>query len=187
MKILYWAQLSYNNNTFMPVFFFNPDFNIKMYTNQFGFLDVPIYINGTDGLYDGYHYATMNKATNLGGCPSDFCKEPLIFSATLNNTSFTIYPLKTGQIFLVNQKIVNTTFPNNTISMQTEMNDKNPSVNESIKENFESPSIKQNFKKSIIKENFSSNNFSNSYILIICFFLLLIIIIIICFYGYLKK
>jgi hypothetical protein len=185
MKILYWAQLSYNNNTFMPVFFFNPDFNMKMYTNQFGFLDVPIYINGTNGLYDGYHYATINKATNLGGCPPDFCKEPLIFSATLNNVSFTIYPLDNGQIFLANQQIfdTSTSSQNKTITSSAQT-DEIPS--ESIKENFEH-SIDDLKEKPIIKENFSSDNFSNSYILIICFFLLLIIIIIICFYGYLKK
>jgi preprotein translocase subunit Sec61beta len=157
MKITSWRQLSYNNNTFIPVLFFTPNFDIKMYTNQFGYLDVPIMIQGTE-IYDGFHYATINEATSLGGCPSDFDSSQVFWSATLPNASFTIYPRQFGTVNLWK------------VDALPEQEKKKV---EPI-EHYEAEEPK----------NPKQNPF---FLYIICFFLILIIVIILCFYGTLKK
>uniref|UniRef100_A0A6C0K196 Uncharacterized protein n=1 Tax=viral metagenome TaxID=1070528 RepID=A0A6C0K196_9ZZZZ len=92
IKILYWTQLTYDNVEFNPVFFIKPSLEAVSYIKQYGFLNVPIIISGTNKLYDGFGYATFDIATMPGGCPNDFQPTELIYSISLRNTVFTVYP-----------------------------------------------------------------------------------------------
>jgi len=172
MKITTWRQLSYNNTTFIPILFFIPDFEIKMFTSQNGFLNVPLLISGTGGIYDGFYFTTINEATSLGGCPVDFDDAPVFWSATLTNTSFTIYPPTPGVATLFN------------LPPAMASKDAPEQTAQTTKEPFEAPIIQE--EGVIEPAPPQENNRSNTFIYIICFFLIVIILIIACFYRCIK-
>ena len=202
MKILYWSQLTFDSNVFNPVLFFKPDLGMITYNEQFGPTSVPLLISGTNGIYDGLYYATISKATSLGGCPPDFCSAPLVYSATLPNTSFTIYPYEPfiGEVFLANTMVYN-----------LQEDEKKPKeientkedycgcgggggggvkkikneYEEEVEESYTGPKPSSTPKSSPKPPDCLQNN--NVFIFIICFFLILIIILILCFYGDLRS
>jgi hypothetical protein len=200
MKILYWSQLTFDSNVFNPVLFFKPDLGMITYNEQFGPTSVPILISGTNGIYDGLYYATISKATSLGGCPPDFCSAPLVYSATLPNTSFTIYPYEPfiGEVFIANTMVYN-----------LQEDEKKPKeientkedycgcgggggvkkikneYEEEVEESYTGPKPSSTPKSSPKPPDCLQNN--NVFIFIICFFLILIIILILCFYGDLRS
>jgi hypothetical protein len=189
MKILYWSQLTFDSNVFNPVLFFKPDLEMITYNEQFGPTSVPLLISGTNGIYDGLYYTTISKATSLGGCPPDFCSAPLVYSATLSNTSFTIYPYEPfiGEVFLANT----TEYKEEKPKEETKenycgcgrggaKNIRNESEEE-LEESYKGPKPSSTPKPTDCLQN------NNVFIFIICFFLLLIIILILCFYGDLRS
>jgi len=92
LKILYWTQITDDNVSFRPVFFFHPRVDILAFLEDRRYRDIPIQIRNTNGLYDGFHYATMDIATGLGACPADLDPVKPVYAATLASLSFTLYP-----------------------------------------------------------------------------------------------
>lgn len=92
LEILYWSQITDDNVSFRPVFFFYPRVEILAFLEDRRYRDIPVSIRGTNGLYDGFHWATMDVATALGACPSDLDPTKPVYAATLASASFTIYP-----------------------------------------------------------------------------------------------
>lgn len=199
MKILYWSQLTFDSNVFNPVLFFKPDLEMITYNEQFGPTSVPLLISGTNGIYDGLYYATISKATSLGGCPPDFCSTPLVYSATLPNTSFTIYPYEPfiGEVFLANTMVYKP-IPEEEKPKEIENTKEDycgcggggvkklrNEYEEEVEESYNGPKPSTTPKATTKPSDCSENN--NVFIFIICFFLILIIILILCFYGDLRS
>ena len=198
MKILYWSQLTFDSNVFKPVLFFKPDLEMITYNEQFGPTSVPLLITKTNGLYDGLHYVTISKATSLGGCPPDFCSAPLVYSATLYNTSFTIYPYEPfiGEVFLANTMEYKPILEVEKPKEETKENYcgcgggkvkkiRNEYEEEEVEESYKGPNPSSTMKPTQKPPDCLQNN--NVFIFIICFFLILIIILILCFYGDLRS
>lgn len=195
IKILYWTQLTFDNTVFTPVFFFKPNLELLTYINQNGFFNIPILISGTNDLYDGFGYVTMDIATMPGGCPNDFSDSTVIYSCTMKNTVFTTYPVEPfiGE-FKLFDPLLDSEFP------------KEKPQEEEIKENFcgcfkkdkieefaqVDKKIQEEEKKPELKiseptptEITKSTNLTVP--IIICVFLLIIIVLILCFYGDLQN
>jgi hypothetical protein len=92
LDILYWSQITDDNVSFRPVFFFHPRTDILAFLEDRRYRNIPVFVRNTDGLYDGFHWATMDKATGLGACPSDADPTVPVYAATLPSASFTVYP-----------------------------------------------------------------------------------------------
>lgn len=96
INILYWSQISSQENTTIPIFFFYPTLDFLNFINQFGSSDIPIYITGND-LYSGLCYGCCDKTAPLGNCLYDqpsFDKQTYVFYIT--NRDFTAYPQNAG-------------------------------------------------------------------------------------------
>lgn len=186
VKILYWTQLTFDNVQFNPVFFIKPSIEFVSYIKQHGFLNVPILITGTNKLYDGFAYATFDIATMPGGCPNDFQPSTLIYSVSLRNTVFTVYPYEP---FIGKVQIIN------------------PVMEATRKEIDEAPSLlpavmgtgvdtfptHPNAAVTPLQEDYTSppppskKVSPHSYTLILCFLLLILVVLILCFYGDLRS
>lgn len=209
IKILYWSQLSFDNNVFNPVFFFTPTLEILPIIQQYNYLNIPIIIQNTNGIYDGFYYVKIDKSTSLGNCPSDNDKIPPIYSVSLN-CPFTMYPYKSfiGEFFIANnnQEIIDNVNPQ-LIRDQIEIDKESKYNLNQLKNNFnidaienyeyfeptndtETPDDTESETESEIdypKDCSINKKSSYIYIIISCVFLLLIIILILCFYGDLRK
>lgn len=97
LKILYWTQITDDNVSFRPVFFFHPRVEILAFLEDRRYRNIPVAIRDTGGLYDGFHLATMDVATGLGACPADLDPTRPVYAATLASVSFTIYPATPGE------------------------------------------------------------------------------------------
>lgn len=180
IKILYWSQITLDNTTFTPVFFFTPSLDFLTYIGKYGYLNVPISISKTNGLYDGNTFVTIDKSTSKGGYPND--DNGMIYSATLNNTEFNIYPYEP---FIGEFKIGNL----NTMKVASERE-----IENKIETALNEPYCGCNKKREMKEEYFFKEDqmtetkkpkkkTNNIYIIIFCFFLIIIIILIVCFYG----
>jgi hypothetical protein len=198
IKILYWSELSFDNVSFHPVFFFHPTLEILPFLEEKNYLNIPILIQNTNNLYDGLFYASIDKATSLGQCPVDFYKKKPIFSAKLS-VPFTIFPYHPyiGEFFvLIDHKVIKNIRPQLVKDMMENcppepfmIENYEPSP-ENIKEEEIIPLIDVKEKKVKIskEEDDSTSQEKNlTYVFIICFFLVLIVVLILCFYGDLKK
>ena len=207
IKILYWTQLTFDNVSFTPVFFFKPNLELLTYINQNGYFNIPIFISGTNDLYDGFGYVTMDIATMPGGCPNDFEKSSVIYSCTMTNTIFTTYPYEP---FIGEFKLFDPT--TDTGSSEPKKEEKKEQEKE-IKEEYcgcfakdkieefappknkEKTPIKVEPEKKEIEIEMESEPVSyiqnkpkqNYNITILCVFLLIIVVLILCFYGDLKN
>lgn len=209
IKILYWSQLSFDNNVFNPIFFFTPTLEILPILQQYNYVNIPIILQNTNGIYDGFYYVKIDKSTSLGNCPSDNDKTPPIYSVFLD-CPFTIYPYKPfiGEFFITNnnQDIIDNINPQLIydqieIDKQTKynLNQLNNNFNVDAIENYEfyepttgidteTPEETENPDEIDLPDGCSINKKSPYiYIIISCVFLLLIIILILCFYGDLRK
>jgi len=95
MEIIRWNQVYSQTGTLIPVFFFEPDLSFLSYIHENGYMNVPIAIQGTDGLYDGVWYGTVDSPTRLGSCPPDYNSTKPILTMFID-TPFTIYPPQNG-------------------------------------------------------------------------------------------
>jgi hypothetical protein len=209
IKILYWTQLTYDNVQFNPVFFIKPSLEAVSYIKQYGFLNVPIIISGTNKLYDGFGYATFDIATMPGGCPNDFQPSELIYSISLRNTVFTVYPYEPfiGKVQIISPEMNATiketqkppplptsglfpammgtgvdTFADNPNAAVTALVPLQPPPEPVIKEGYSSLQKK---KRKEEEEKVNSTT-PHSYTLILCFLLLILVVLILCFYGDLR-
>ena len=214
IKILYWTQLTFDNVSFTPVFFFKPNLELLTYINQNGYFNIPIVISGTNDLYDGFGYVTMDIATMPGGCPNDFEKSSVIYSCTLTNTIFTTYPYEP---FIGEFKLYGPEFcepkqeeKKEEKKEEKEKDEKKEKEEKEIKEDYcgcfakdkiEEFAPPKNKEKTPIKiepeieieketepvsliQNKPKQNYN---ITILCVFLLIIVVLILCFYGDLKN
>lgn len=101
VSILYWAQVSSVDDTLIPVFFFHPTMDVLSFLRQRGNYNVPLYIQGTGGLYDGLHFVTIDNPTTLGRCPPNYNRDRPVLAAFLD-TPFTIYPTGHHSSFFIN-------------------------------------------------------------------------------------
>jgi hypothetical protein len=97
VSILYWAQVYSVDDTLIPVFFFHPTVDILSFLRQTGYVNVPIRIEGTRGLYDGVHYARIDNPTTIGRCPPNYNPDRPVLAAFLE-TPFTMYPVSPGHV-----------------------------------------------------------------------------------------
>jgi hypothetical protein len=188
MKILYWTQLSIDNNQFFPVCFFHPDIDLLSYINKYGYSAL-CRIKDTN-IYDGFHWVKLDIATRFGNCPSDLDKTPILYSASLD-IPFTSYPIHSGEIeisSLEEQSKMNQIMENfeHDLKKEIECRDEVPldgeKDQEEIIEEFEKePEIEVTPESSPTTSCKRQNNLTFVYILL--FFLLVIIILSICFYG----
>lgn len=100
VPILYWAQVYSVDDTLIPVFFFHPTMDILSYLRQRGNYNIPIRVEGTNGLYDGLHYITVDNPTTLGRCPPNYNHEKPVLAAFLD-VPFTIYPTGKTSFFSI--------------------------------------------------------------------------------------
>lgn len=213
IKILYWTPLTFDNTKFTPVFFFKPSLEMLTFIEQHGFFNIPIIISGTNNLYDGFTYVLMDIATMPGGCPNDFQKTPVIYSCTMNDTAWTVYPYEpfTGE-FTICSTLTDAEFkqPLNSAKESPQevkesycgcFADKKKNDTE-LEEEYGSP-VQTNqvptdkdpisnivtFQKPS-KEPTKPKKISvapNNTVIIICLFLVIIIVLILCFYGDLRN
>lgn len=190
ISILYWAQLTPDNNSFFPVVFFYPDLSFLSYVKQYGW-NVNIRISDTKDLYNGIYYAQIDEATGLGGCPLDLSAQKIIYSASLP-IPFTIYPSAPylGSIEIINplEQVSSTIKKENYEEPPTQKKEEFPEE-DAIKENFEL--LPQKRKLEIVYEQPEqpkpcTKNANLTYVFIIIFFLILIILLCLCFYGELR-
>lgn len=92
LTIQYWSQVTNPNQDLIPVFFFHPTIEFLSWIRQKGPYQIPIYIEGTNGLYDGRHLVTLDDVTRLGSCAPDYSHGKPLLALFLPHTSFTIYP-----------------------------------------------------------------------------------------------
>lgn len=210
IKILYWTPLTFDNTKFTPVFFFKPNLELLTYIEQNGYFNIPITISGTNKLYDGFTYVLMDIATMPGGCPNDFHDSPVIYSCTMNDTAWTVYPYEPfiGE-FTICSPLTNSEF---------KQSGEQKGQQEEIKENFcgcfanKKKELEEDFappvqKKSKVPQDDQpiSNIVTfqepskepvqkpkkyvapNNTVIIICLFLAIIIVLILCFYGDLRN
>lgn len=97
IPILVWKQTYSIDDTIIPIFFFHPSlaFLEKLQKNPPLYTHVPIEIEGTDGLYDGFHFGTVDQTTST---VSSICKPTNypVYTITLPSISFTMYPSSNG-------------------------------------------------------------------------------------------
>jgi hypothetical protein len=212
IKILYWTQLTYDNVQFNPVFFIKPSLEAVSYIKQYGFLNVPIIISGTNKLYDGFGYATFDIATMPGGCPNDFQPSELIYSISLRNTVFTVYPYEPfiGEVQIISpqmdtaikelQKSPSPPSPTSGLlpammgtGVDTFADNPNAAVTALVPLQpppKPEPSVMEGYsslqKKKRKEEKEENSTTPHSYTLILCFLLLILVVLILCFYGDLR-
>lgn len=213
IKILYWTPLTFDNVKFTPVFFFKPSLELLTFIEQHGFFNIPITISGTNNLYDGFTYVLMDIATMPGGCPNDFQKTPVIYSCTMSDTAWTVYPYEP---FIGEFTICSTL-----TDAEFKQPEQQQGQQEEIKENFCGCFANKKKNDGELEEDFAppletkskvpqdnepiSNSVSlqqppkepvqkpkkyvapNNTVIIICLFLVIIIILILCFYGDLRN
>jgi hypothetical protein len=212
IKILYWTPLTFDNTKFTPVFFFKPSLELLTFIEQHGFFNIPITISGTNNLYDGFTYVLMDIATMPGGCPNDFQKTPVIYSCTMSDTAWTVYPYEPfiGE-FTICSTLTDAEFKQPVLGAKVSP--------EEIKENFcgcfankKKKDLEEDFappletKSKVPQDNQPISNIvtfqeppkepvqkpkkyiaPNNTVIIICLFLAIIIVLILCFYGDLRN
>ena len=99
ISISYWAQVYSQDDSLVPVFFFHPTLDFLSFLHQRGHSNVPIEVRGTNGLYDGRYFVTIDNPTRMGSCPSDYNHQKPLLAAFLN-TPFTLYPISNGSFSL---------------------------------------------------------------------------------------
>lgn len=197
LKILYWSQLSLDNITFVPVFFFQPDQKILPILRSYNFLNVPVFIQNTNGIYDGYYTINVDITTPRNNFNIDYDISKPIYAAQMD-CPFTIYPY---QPFIGEFSIIDTTHYRPT-SKQVEFvtkKDKDPPTLDEHKqekeftiqdiENFELDPHNE-MKQDIMEtpspktcQKSTTYDRENIYVIIICTFFIMMIILILCFYG----
>ena len=102
IPIITWKQTYSIDDTIIPVFFFNPslEFLDTLQKNPVLYTHVPVHVGGTGGLYDGFHFGTIDRTTTSkwSCCVSD---ELPVYTVTLPSVSFTIYPSQNGYFRLL--------------------------------------------------------------------------------------
>lgn len=213
IHILYWSQLSFDNIQFNPVFFFHPTLDILPFLEEKNYLNIPILVQNTNGIYDGFYYVNIDRATNIKNVLSDYDTSYPIYSATLN-CPFTIFPYEPfiGEFFFINDQFrfsqISPSFISDTIQIEKQkkenldslVNHFDPKSIESIGENKIEDETEDEIEDFQIEttpipptpspKTCSPSKFNtqeNIYIIIICTFLAMIIILILCFYGDLQK
>jgi hypothetical protein len=211
IPILYWSQISNDNNVFHPVFFFHPTLPILAYKKQFG-EKCPIQIMGTNGIYDGWTWAVLDEAVSLGDCPTDLNPKKPIYAAFLPNVSFNIYPYEPfiGQFRLLPPDLTNITSGEEEeekvealLGPALEIGEKEVSSSESVSTPVIKLDLELNPEETL--ESYDSiptpsvvpivqplppttdNGYNLGFVLLLVFLLILIIVLILCFYGELKS
>jgi len=210
IHILYWSQLSFDNIQFTPVFFFHPTVDILPFLEEKNYLNIPILVQNTNGIYDGFYFVNIDRATNVKNVLSEYDTSYPIYSATLS-CPFTIFPYEPfiGEFLIIDDQFrfsqISPSFISDTIQIEKK---KDENLN-SLVNNFDPESIDPVCENEDQIENeiegfqiettpipetpppkTSSSKFNtqeNIYIIIICTFLAMIIILILCFYGDLQK
>ena len=139
----------------------------------------------TNGIYDGITYVTIDKAVNQGSLVIDYSSQSNIYSATLNNTIFNIYPYEPfiGEFIIISSKVVH----------DSEILNKEINTEKALEYycNCKSNDKSKSNMDTTIQENYvpytSTDQSSNIYIYVVCLFLVLIAILILCFYGEFNK
>lgn len=206
IPILYWSQISNDNNVFHPVFFFHPTLPILAYKKQFG-EKCPIQIMGTNGIYDGWTWAVLDEAVSLGDCPTDLNPKKPIYAAFLSNVSFNIYPYEPfiGQFRLLPPDLTNIT-SGKEIQVEEEEALLEPELEMGEKEvSAPDPEPNQDPDPEETLERYDSiptpsvvpivqplppttdNGYNLGFVLLLVFLLILIIVLILCFYGELRS
>jgi hypothetical protein len=211
IKILYWTPLTFDGTKFTPVFFFKPNLELLTYIEQNGYFNIPITISGTNKLYDGFTYVLMDIATMPGGCPNDFQDSPVIYSCTMNDTAWTVYPYEPfiGE-FTICSPLTTAEFKKPEQSGQQEEIKENfcgcfanKKKKEDLEEDFAPP---LETKSKVPQDDEPISNIvtfqeppkepvpkpkkyvaPNNTVIIICLFLAIIIVLILCFYGDLRN
>jgi len=97
-SILYWNQLTFDNQSFFPVFSFHPTLDFLRALKEKG-SSFRITIQGTNGIYDGTHFARFDQFTSIDSCSSgsssNTTNSPL-YIGFLESIPFTIYPMSNG-------------------------------------------------------------------------------------------
>ena len=103
IPILQWKQIYSQEDQLIPVFFFTPTLEFLNITRQYpeSYFHIPIYIEGTNHLYDGIVYGIADRITTVGECRSNFDNSLLIYSISLPSVSFTLYPVNNGHFRLM--------------------------------------------------------------------------------------
>lgn len=96
MKIETWKEIL-TPNGLRPILFFNPSLGFITYCKNNNYSNVPIKITGTDGVYDGIYYVSIDIKTDKIYCGSSSVITPLKYTAILNR-DFTIIPTNKGYL-----------------------------------------------------------------------------------------
>jgi len=100
--IIEWKQIYSNDDTIVPIFFFEPTLEILTLLRSNGgpsnrCWTFNILISGTNGLYDGISRGIIDQVVNHTGCLPDYADHPSpLYSISLPDVSFTLYPSKNG-------------------------------------------------------------------------------------------
>lgn len=79
-----------------PIIFFRPSIDFMTYCKNNHYSNIPIMIQGTDGVYDGIYYVSIDIKTDKISCGS---RIPLQYAAVLNR-DFTILPSQKGYVLM---------------------------------------------------------------------------------------
>lgn len=98
MDILHWKEITMPDNHLQPVVFFQPSLEFLTYLRNYGHLNIPLRISGTD-FYDGIYVVNIDTKTDLVPCFHYLTPRVLVLSAVLDR-DFTVIPPNRGKVEL---------------------------------------------------------------------------------------